>query len=238
MDLPEHAIYREMSVEEKRCVLSNRLNAFLACIVTQGELRPCLVPVKNAPKGTKPRKSKSLQEIYAGDYPDLLEEMIKRYECVEDKSDSSQIEAIANKIISTYGVPDDVEPNDLKRALLRQLIRIANPRSKTLDQKSLEPEGIDAESIRQQGFDKVWKKILPVPSVICHGTDNLDAANIRELLSIVNEIPSLQEIHEGIRSYHKRTGQRPTFHQSEWLDELKRKALRHDLGSGGTSGFG
>ncbi len=218
----------EMSVEEKRCVLSNRLNAFLACIVTQGELRPCLVPVKNAPKGTKPRKSKSLQEIYAGDYPDLLEELIKRYECVEDKNDSSEIEAIADKIISTYGVPDDVEPNDLKRALLRQLIRIANPKSKTLDQKSLEPEGIDAESIRRQGFDKVWQKVSLASSVICHGTENLDAASIRELLSIVNEIPSLKEIHDGIRIYHKRTGQRPTFHQSEWLAELNRSASAVD----------
>lgn len=77
----------EMSIEEKRCVLSNRLNAFLACIVTQGELRPCLVPVKNAPKGLKPRTSKSLQDVYAEDYPDVLEALVKRYECVVDKDD-------------------------------------------------------------------------------------------------------------------------------------------------------
>ena len=222
------SLSEEMTVEEKRRVLSNRLNAFLACIVTQGELRPCLIPAMNAPIGKKPRKSMSLREIYSNNYPDLLEDMVKRYECVEDKSDSSEIEAIASKIISTYGVPEDVEPNDLKRALLQQLIRIANPKSITLDKKSLEPEGIDAESIRQQGFDKVWKKVLPLPSVICHGTDNLDAASIRDLLSIVNEIPSLQEIHEGIRSYYKRTGQRPTFHQSEWLEELNRSASAVD----------
>ena len=218
----------EMSVEEKRQVLSNRLNAFLACIVTQGELVPCLVEVKGAPKGTKPRQGISLQEVFGEEYPSMMTALLKGYEAVEDKSDSDQIEAIADRVLGKYELPDDVKADDLKEALLRQLVRIANPKAKTLDKKTLEPDGIDAEAIRKQGFDKVWEKISPVSSVLFHGTDNIDVATIRDLLSIVHEIPSLEDIHDGIRSFHKRTGKRPTFHQSEWIKELSRSASAAD----------
>ena len=218
----------DMTLEEKRQVLSNRLNAFLACIVTQGELMPCLVQVKGAPKGNKPRKQVSLQEVFGEEYPAMMTALIKGYESVEDKTDSAKMEAIAHRVLAMYDLPDDVESDDLKAALLRQLVRIANPKSKTVDRKNLEPEGIDAESIRKQGFDKVWGKISPVSSVLCHGTDNIDVATIRDLLSIVHEVPTLEEIHDGIRSFHKRTGKRPAFHQSEWMMELSRSASAAD----------
>ena len=59
-------------------------------------------------------------------------------------------------------------------------------------------------------------------------TVNIDVATIRDLLSIVHEIPTLEDIHDGIRSFHKRTGKRPTFHQSEWIKELSRSASAAD----------
>lgn len=93
---------------------------------------------------------------------------------------------------------------------------------------AMAPEGIDAESIRVQGFDKVWEKIAPLPSVICHGTCNIDLSVVRELLEIVHKPPSLEEIHDGIRKFHERTGKKPTFHQSEWMDELDRSARAVD----------
>lgn len=154
--------------------------------------------------------------------------LLKGYEAVEEKEDSTQIEAVADRVLASYGVPDEVAPDDLKQALLRQLLRIANPKSNALDRKSLEPEGIDAEAIRQQGFDKVWKKISPSSSVLCHGTHNIDVATIRELLSIVHEIPTLEQIRQCIRSFHERTGKRPTFHQPEWMTELHRSASAVD----------
>ena len=70
----------------------------------------------------------------------------------------------------------------------------------------------------------MWSKLAPVPSAICYGTDNIDLAAVRKLLEIVHKPPSLDEINDGIRQFYKRTGERPTFHQSEWMDELDRSA--------------
>ena len=217
----------EMTLDEKRQVLSNRLNAFLACIVTQGELMPCLVALKGIPTGNRPRKI-SLQEVYGGKYPEVIADLLKGYEVVGDKADSTMMEEVADRVIDKFGVPGEVEPNELRNALLCQLVRIANPKSKILDREDLEPKGIDAEAIRLQGFDKVWEKIAPIPSVLCYGSDNIDGNLIRELLDIVQEIPSLDEIHAGIRDFQSRTGKRPTFHQSEWMTELSRSASAVD----------
>jgi hypothetical protein len=56
-----------MTRDQRREVLSDRLNAFLAFIVTQGELRPNLVKVK-ATKGHQPRARRPLQELYGEEY--------------------------------------------------------------------------------------------------------------------------------------------------------------------------
>jgi hypothetical protein len=217
----------EMTLEEKRQILSNRLNAFLACIVTQGELVPTLVTMKGIPKGKQPRRM-SLQEVYGSKYPEVMADLLKRYELVGDKSDSASIEDVAETVLAKHGVPDEVEPCGLRNALLSQLIRIAHPKSKVLERENLEPKGIDAEAIREKGFDKVWEKVAPVPSVLCYGSDNIDGALIRQLLDIVHEVPSLDEIHQAIRSFSERTGKRPTFHQSEWMTELSRSASAVD----------
>jgi hypothetical protein len=67
-----------------------------------------------------------------------------------------------------------------------------------------------------------------VPSVICLGTGNIDAAAVRELLEVVQAPPTLEEIHDGILRFSKRTGKKPTFHQPEWMDELQRSARAVD----------
>jgi hypothetical protein len=216
----------EMDHEERRKALSNRLNAFLACIVTQGELSPILVKVKS--ETVEGRKSRiSLQEIFGDQYPAIMESLLKRYECIEDKSDAASIEAIVERVIADTDIPDEIDKEELKAALLQQVCRIASPRN-NLTPKQLEPKGIDAESIRKLGFDKVWKKCSPVASVLCFGTESIDVGTIRELLGVLNEIPTLVEIHEGLRAFAKRTGKRPTFHQSEWIDELNRSASAVD----------
>jgi hypothetical protein len=217
----------DMTLEEKRRVLSNRLNAFLACIVTQGELRPCLVPLKGIPKGRQPRRA-SLQEIYGSKYPDVVADLLRGYEAVEDKSDPAAIREVADRVLAGHGVPPEVEPGDLRDVLLHQMVRIAHPKSMTLEPRDLEPAGIDAEAIRLRGFDKVWGRIAPVPSVLCYGSENVDGALIRELLDIVHRVPGLEEIHAGIRAFYDRSGKRPTFHQSEWMSELGRSASAVD----------
>jgi len=63
-----------------------------------------------------------------------------------------------------------------------------------------------------------------VPSAICYGTDNIDLAAVRALLEIVHRPPSFEEINNGIQKFWQRNGKRPTFHQSEWMDELNRSA--------------
>jgi hypothetical protein len=217
----------EMTEEEKRGVLSNRFNAFLAAIVTTGELMPCLVAIKGQRAGEKKTKL-SLQEIYGKDYSLVMSDLLRGYELVADKTDSEQMEAVVETVLSTYGSSDEVEDSDLRNALLSQLIRIGSPKSQKIDRKTLEPEGIDAESIRVQGFDKVWEKMAPVPSVVCYGTDNIDMVTVRQLMDIVRKPPSLEDIHDSIRKFYERTGDRPTFHQSQWMDAIDRSARAVD----------
>lgn len=224
--LPDFA--PRMTPEEKRQVLSNRLNAMLACVVTQGELLPCMVRVGcGTPTGNRPQK-RSLQELYGDEYPALTLDLLKGYESVEEKTDPKSIEQVVERIIDLHGVPEDVEVDDLKASLLSQMARIARPTGKVLNRRDLESESIDAESIRLQGFDKVWRKVSPVPSLVCYGTENIDLAVVRQLLDIVHKIPSLGEIHGAIKAYYARTGLRPTFHQSESIDELSRSASAVD----------
>ena len=130
---------------------------------------------------------------------EAIADLLRGYETVRDKTDSTLMEEVADRVSDKFGVPGEVEVNELRSALLNQLVRIANPKSKILDREDLEPKGIDAEAIRLQGFDKVWEKIAPIPSVLCYGSDNIDGNLIRELLDIVQEIPSLDKIHAGIR---------------------------------------
>ena len=216
----------EMTMNEKRQVFSNRFAAFLSCIVTHGEIVPVMVNTK--PKTNQGASKKlSLQEVFGDKFPNVMSDMLERYELVEDKEDAAAIEEIADQILFDYDLPDGVDVGNLRDALLTQLCRIAVP-NKNLTPSNIEPNGIDANSIRELGFDKVWEKVALVPSVVCFGTDNIDVAMIRELLGIVKETPSLEEIHEGIRVFKQRTGKPPTFHQSEWMIELNRTASAVD----------
>ena len=216
-----------MTNEEKREILSNRFNAFLACIVTQGELRPCLVSLKTGgPVESKPRLS--LQEVFGEDYQLVMSDLLRGYEAVDDKKDSEQMEFLADRVLKKYDTPEQVDEDALKEALLAQLVRIANPKTQTIDSKTMIPEGIDAEAIRAQGFDKVWEKVSPISSVLCHGTDNIDVGTVRQLIDVIDMPPTLEEIHNAIRKFYDRTGKRPTFHQSEWVTELKRSARAID----------
>ena len=214
-----------MTQEEKREVLSNRFNAFLACIVTQGELRPCLVRLKtNGP--AEPRGRLSLQEVFGEDYQLVMGDILKGYEVVEDKDDSVQMESLADRVLEKYGFPEDVEEADVKRCFLSQLVRLANPNNRKIDSGTMVPKDIDAETIRAQGFDKVWAKVAPVSSILCYGTENITAGTVRELLDMIDKPPTLEEIHGAIRKFHVRTGKRPTFHQSEWMGELNAQPER------------
>ena len=197
---------------------------------------PCMVKIK-APSGGGASKRISLQEVYGQNYSLVMADLLRGYELIKDKNDSAAVEKLCTNVLLAYGAPDDVEKADLFDALLRQTIRIACPKAQKIDRKTLEPEGIDAETIRTLGFDKVWGKMAPVPSVICYGTMNIDSATVRELLDIVHKPPNLEQIQDGIRKFQARTGKRPTFHQAEWMDELgcsasaADKVLRRHYGS-------
>jgi hypothetical protein len=195
-----------------------------------------LVELKGDKRKESQKRRLSLQEVFGDEYPSIMTDLVKMYECVEDKEDHQEVEGVVDRAIARWAVPEDMDENDLRTALLSQLCRIAKPKN-VLKPKQLELKGVDADSIRQQGFDKVWKKVAPVSSVLCFGSENIDLPTIRELLGVLKEIPSLDEIHDGIRKFEKRTGSRPTFHQSEWLSELNRSAsavdkiLRRHFGS-------
>ena len=218
----------DLEMGEQRAILSNRFNAVLACIVTQGELMPTAIPVRSE-GSTRTTKRISLQEAYGDKFHSVMEELLRGYEAVEDKTDAGAIKDIVEKVIADYGQPDDVEPEGLRHAMLVQIGRIACPETRESNRRTLEPDAIDAETIRLQGFDKVWEKLSPVADALCWGTDNITSRTIRELLAVVEKTPTLDEIKEAIAAYYKRTGRRPACHRGRWFDELNTscKAVDH-----------
>lgn len=217
----------DMSDEEKRQALSNRFNAYLAALITQGEFRPTLVKLKwDSSEGNAPKTS-TLQGIYGTQYPDVMETLLKEYESVTDKHDPKLVEEVAERVMEEFGIPDNVDEDELKDALLRQLVRIGRPKKTTINKSSLEFAGIDTDLIRQHGFDKVWAKEHHPSSVLCMGTDNIDSATIREFLTILRQIPTLAEIERGIVAYHARTGTRPRNNKKP-IPELNRSGIAVD----------
>ena len=217
----------ELELGEQRAILSNRFNAVLACIVTQGELMPTVIPLKT--EGTAmPAKRVSLQEAYGDEYRSVMEALLIGYESVEDKTDAAAIRELVEAVIEEHGHPEDVEPEVLRNAMLVQVARIACPPSRESNRRTLEPDAIDAEAIRRQGFDRVWEKTSPVKSALCWGTDNISGRTARELLGTLRRPPTLDEIKTAILAYHERTGKRPKCRPGVEFEELGRSACAVD----------
>ena len=207
----------ELEREEQREILSDRFNTLLACIVTQGELVPTFIKLKKPT--TEGRNRKRLQELYGDDYPILLEDLLKGYERLPEKT-SEAVEELAEKLLKEYGCPDEVERDDVLAALCAQAVRFV-PKPSESNRRTLAPTSIDADEIRKRGFDHLWPK-SGRRSAMCWGSDKVDVAVIRDLMAIVKPVPSLAEIHTAIHSYAKRTGQRPSVTHCLWCDELNR----------------
>jgi len=207
----------EMELNEQRAVLSDRFNATLACIITQGELMPTLVRLKPAIDGGS-RQNVRLQDLYGESYLPLLESMLKQFELSPNKEDPKAMENIVETVIGEYGVPESVEKEEVTVALLGQLVRMATPKRKSSNRQTIEVKGIDAQEIREKGFDKIWQKQAIAGGVLCWGADNINAETVRELLGVVKKIPSIVEIRTAIQQFHARTGRRLTH--SQWVEEL------------------
>ena len=215
------------SIEQKRQHISDRVNAVLACVVTQGEIAPIMVNVNAGPTNRKKRKRSTLREVLGHEYESVISETLRRYENIEDKSNAAEVEKVVGKVVDKIELPDEVNKEEIRTALLEQVCRLSLPKPE-FDPKKLRSHGIDAETIRKKGFDKVWETLKPKNSIISFGAENIDQNSIRELISLVKEIPTLDEIKEGIRKFYKRTGEKPMFHQTGWMDELGRSASAVD----------
>jgi hypothetical protein len=206
----------DLEFMEQRAILSDRFNAVMACIVTQGELMPTFVTLK---KPTEGKSHMRLQDLYGEAYPAVLEDLFIGYEHLPEKTGEA-IEDLAGKILEQYGCPAEADKEYVVAALCAQVMRVL-PKKSESERRTLVPAVIDADEIRKRGFDKIWPKD-GIDSAIWWGTDKVDSGMIRELLGIIKPIPKLDEIHEAIRAYANRTGQRPTTAVSLWFDELGR----------------
>jgi len=206
----------DLELMEQRAILSDRFNAVMACIVTQGELVPTLVTLKKASEG---KNRKRLQDLYGDDYPVMLEDLLTGYEQLPEKT-AEAVKELAGKVVDQYGCPDEVEKEDVVAAFCAQVMRFL-PKKSESERRTLVPTVIDADEIRKRGFDHIWPKD-GIDSAIWWGTDKVDGSVIRELLGIIKPVPKLEEIHEAIRGYAERTSQRPTTAVSLWFDELGR----------------
>jgi hypothetical protein len=217
----------ELETNEQRQILSDRFSSVLACVITHGELIPTLFPLR-AEGTTGAGKRISLQEAYGDEYHSVVEGLLRGYEAVEDKTDAKAIVQVVETVIEEHGRHEEADPEGLRNAMLSQLVRIACPRNRESSRRTLEPDAIDAETIRRQGFDKVWEKATPIKSALCWGTDNISGQTARELLGALRKIPTLDEIKTAILAYDERTGKRPKCRPGVEFEELGRSACAVD----------
>ncbi|MGA2620945.1 MAG: hypothetical protein ABSF26_25255 [Thermoguttaceae bacterium] len=211
-----------MTSERQREVISDRLNALLACMLTQAELMPTLLPTTAHNEAEKPQRF-SLQEIYGHRYRDVLTDLLTGYEAIENKDDSEAIARMVRKVIDAHGVPAAVDGADLEAAMLLQVVRLSRPKPVEINEATITPDVENLENIRLSGFDKVWEK--GAGSTLAWESDNITPTTMRELLSVIQQAPMLSQIHAAIRSYYKRTGERvqvSTRSRSRQFEELGR----------------
>lgn len=206
-----------VSPEEQRQVLSDRFNAFLVSIVASGELAPIIVPLKAG--GT--RRTGCLSELYGREtYHELLADLVRGYEAIPEKDDHRQVERLVARLVERYGVPESVEQDELRAALLAQAVRITDQQPQRVTKENMQIAGFDAASIQSQGFDKIWQRQDRHHSLLFYGSENIDAAMIRELLNVLENPLTLDEVHSGIRAHFENTGKRITLY-SGYIPELK-----------------
>ncbi len=202
--------------EEQRQVLSARFNAFLVGVVASGELAPVTVPAKGSSTGRRT----GLPELYGREeYHELLSDLLRGYEALPDKDDHRQIERLADRLVEEYGVPEGVGRGEVRSVILEHAARIADRQGQRITKEKLRIAGFDAAAIQAKGFDKVWRRQGRHDSLLFYGSDNINASMIRELLNVLENPLTLEEIHAGIRAYHQRTGKRLTFY-SGYIPEL------------------
>ena len=114
---------------------------------------------------------------------------------------------MAEGILDEYGLPEDLEPEDIKAAVLAQVLRFTAGVSTSSTRRSLDTKAVDVERIRSEGFDVIWER-RPRGSLLVWGAENLTVNSIRDLLSIVRPIPTLDDIKKAIQDHRSRTGTR------------------------------
>src|SRR5581483_10845979 len=124
------------------------------------------------------------------------------------------------RLIEKHGVPEDVDRAELRAGLLEQVVRIAKPELRRITRDKMHIAGFDAASIKAKGFDKIWQKAGLHGSLLFYGSDNIDAGMIRQLLNVLENPLTLDEIHAGIKAHFDNTGKRLTFY-SGYIAELK-----------------
>ena len=169
-----------------------------------------------------------MQEAYGDEYHSVMEGLLRGYEAVEDKTDAVAIQSGSRQGDRGARAAEDVEPEGCAVPCSSRSAGSRARRNRESNRRNLEPDAIDAETIRLQGFDKVWEKASPVKSALCWGTDNISGQTVRELLGALREIPTLDEIKAAIVAYHKRTGKRPKCRPGVEFEELGRNCRAVD----------
>ena len=140
-----------------RELLSDRTNALLLCMQLNDSFRPILISIipSGEKKNSKKRIKVDLGEYLGDRYQGIKEEMISRYEGIDDKS-SKSIREMLSKLLEENNVTENIEI--VTNGLLAVITRIAVRSDKVSPPEFI---GINASFARKGGFDilKAKKKI-------------------------------------------------------------------------------
>lgn len=225
--------------EAARIVWTDRLNALLATIVTQGEFLPVDVPTRNG----RPSKI-GLRALLRSNYEKVIRSLIDKYELATDRSVKA-VEMLVDEVIEEFEIDCETGDVDLRWALKSVVARIANRGQPIIDAGKVLP-GFRCEEIRKKGFDKIMEWSESNRGIVFQ-SDNLDSEALEELRKVIRQrriAPGFIDLaRDVIKLYWKEGGVRltarhgyiPELEMEGWmLDRVLRSEginLKHELRS-------
>ena len=191
--------------EKVRSALSDRYNAVMVGSMLNDAFHPIVMPAKikkkYKSKNNNDKDVATLEEVYGPASNNLLEDFYKSVDALpDDQLNNDTIDAIANKLIEEYkdAASFDVNAEDVRECLKKQLVRSKNPAHPKL---KLEP--IDVEYVREHGWDKVIEENVKGKTYFTGFSDTNALAELQKFLKGTDKASYEEHVNEAKKYKHQ-----------------------------------